>query len=537
MGTTGDAATDGPGESRGHDGGGNGDPPRDDGPTGHPPHDHPPTAPVRPPTAPDEPPTAHDRPAGGAKPFGGAEPVGDAESVGGAKPFGGEKSVGGAMPAGGGESSGPAAPPGSGTPPAPDELTALHARIAALEAREKAARPAREHHRLRSFFSGVLVFLGCLLVPLGLVAAWTADIVGDTDRYVRTVRPLASDPDVQAAVADRVTTAVMDHIDLASLLQGVAPDQRPLVEKALGKLGGSLESAVGDFVHQRAQDVVASPAFETVWTDANRAVHTSLDRALTGDEDGAVKIETDQVTIDLAPVIDRVKERLVASGLTVAADIPEIHTDFTVLRSDDIGKAKTGFALLQKLGTWLPVIAVVLLAGGILLAVRRRRALVAGALGFAAAALVLGIALTVFRTVYLNALPSDVSPAAAGSVYDALVRYLRTSVRVCAALGVLVALAAWLTGPSRPAVLARGLWRSGIGATRATADRAGMRLGPVGGFVRRFRAWIVWILVAAAAVAYVLWPYPTGWVVIGLALALLFALAVTDFLADDTPDP
>ncbi|MFH8729722.1 hypothetical protein [Streptomyces termitum] len=454
-------------------------------------------------------------PAGGAKPFGSAKPAGGAEK-----------------PAGGGESSGPAAPPGPGA--AQDELTALHARIAALEAREKAARPAKEHHRLRSFFSGVLVLVGCLLVPLGLVAAWTADIVGDTDRYVRTVRPLASDPDVQAAVADRVTTAVMDHIDLASLLQGVAPDQRPLVEKALGKLGGSLESAVGDFVHERAQDVVASPAFETIWTDANRAVHTSLDRALTGDEDGVVKIETDQVTIDLAPVIDRVKERLVASGLTVAGSVPEIHTDFTVLRSDDIGKARTGFALLQKLGTWLPVIAVVLLAGGILLAVRRRRALVAGALGFAAAALVLGIALTVFRTVYLDALPSDVSPAAAGSVYDALVRYLRTSVRVCAALGVLVALAAWLTGPSRPAVLARGLWRSGIGATRATADRAGMRLGPVGAFVRRFRTWIVWILVAAAAVAYVLWPYPTGWVVIGLALALLFALAVTDFLADAT---
>ncbi|MFE1546930.1 hypothetical protein [Streptomyces sp. NPDC058718] len=413
-----------------------------------------------------------------------------------------------------------------------DDLAALRARIAALEAGAETPRPPR--HRLRSFCAALLIVIGCVLTPLGIVASWTSDIVGDTDRYVQTVTPLASDPDVQAAVANRVTTAVMEHIDLNSLLEGVAPDQRPLLEKALGKLGDSLESAVGSFVHDRAQDVVASSAFETIWTDANRAIHTSLDRALTGSDDGAVKIETDKVTIDLAPVIDRVKERLVDSGLTVAGKIPEVHTDFTVVQADDIGKVKTGFSLLQLMGVWLPVISVLLVAGGILLAARRRRALVAGALGVAVAAVVLGVALTVFRTVYLNALPSGTSPAAAGAVYDTLVRYLRTSVRVYATLGVLLAIAAWISGPSRPATLARGLWDSGISATRATADRAGLRTGPVGPFVRRYRTWITWILVAAAAVACVFWPHPTGWVVVGLALGLLFALAVVAFLAEES---
>ncbi|WP_426364729.1 hypothetical protein [Streptomyces sp. E-08] len=412
-----------------------------------------------------------------------------------------------------------------------DELSVLRARVAALEADKAVARPP--HHRVRSFFAALLIVIGCVLVPLGIVASWTSSIVGDTDRYVQTVAPLADDPDIQAAVATRVTNAVMEHIDLPSLLEGVAPDQRPLAAKALGKLGGSLESAVKSFVHERAQDVVASSAFETIWTDANRAIHTSLDRALTGSDEGAVKIETDTVTIDLAPVIDRVKQRLVDSGLDVAAKIPEIHTDFTVVKSDDIGKVKTGFSLLQLMGVWLPVIAVLLVVGGVLLAVRRRRTLIAAALGVAFAAIVLGVALTVFRTVYLNALPADVSPAAAGSVYDTLIRFLRTSVRVYATLGILLALAAWLSGPSRPAVLVRGLWRSGITATRATADHAGMNLGPVGPFVARYRTWITWILVAGAAAAVVFWPYPTAWVVVGVALLLLFVLAVVAFLAEE----
>ncbi|MEU8764584.1 hypothetical protein [Streptomyces sp. NPDC048659] len=413
-----------------------------------------------------------------------------------------------------------------------DELSVLRARVAALEAEAGSRPPAPAHHRVRSFFSALLIVVGCVLAPLSLLAAWTADLLGDTGRYVATVAPLASDADVQAAVATRVTNAVMEHLDLKDLLEGVAPEQRPLLEKSLGKLGNSLEGAVGSFVHEKAQDVVASDQFQTIWNDANRAVHTSLDRALTGNDDGAVKINQDTVTLDLAPVVDQVKQRLVDSGLTVAGKIPEVHTDFTLVQSDDIGKAKTGFALLQKMGFWLPVIAVVLVAGGVLLAARRRRSLVAAALGVVAGALVLGIGLTVFRTVYLNALPNGVSPAAAGSVYDILIRYLRTSVRMVAVLGLVVALAAWLSGPGKYAVLVRGVWHSGIGAARTTADHAGFRTGPVGPFVGRHRRWITWVLVALAVLAYVLWSYPTGWVVVGLALALLFAFAVTEFLAE-----
>ncbi|MER6562816.1 hypothetical protein ABT300_34810 [Streptomyces sp. NPDC001027] len=412
--------------------------------------------------------------------------------------------------------------------PADAELAMLRARVAALEA-ERSRPPA--HHRVRSVLAVVLIVLGCVLAPLGLVAAWTSSIVGDTDRYVATVRPLAADKDVQNAVADRVTDALMERIDLTALLQDAAPAQRPLLEKALGRLGPSLEDAVRSFVHDKAQAIVASDAFQKIWTDANRRIHSSVEKALTGSGGGAVKINNDTVTLDLAPVVDQVKQRLVDSGLTIAGKIPEIHTDFTVVRSEDIGKVKTYFRVLQLVGFWLPVVAVLLIAAGVLLTAHRRRVLIVAALCFAFATLLLGVALTVFRVVYLDALPAGVSQPAAGSVYDTLVRFLRTSVRSAVALGVVIALAAWLTGPGRHAELVRRLWHSGIGAVRTTADHAGLRTGPVGPFVDRYRTWITWILAGGAVLAFLLWPYPTGWVVVGLALALLFALAIVDFLA------
>ncbi|MFE9629606.1 hypothetical protein [Streptomyces sp. NPDC006463] len=417
-----------------------------------------------------------------------------------------------------------------GTEDGRSEVEQLHARVTALEA-EKAAREPR--HRWKSFFAALLIVIGCVLAPLAAVASWASSEVGDTDRYVQTVAPLASDPDIQAAAANRVTDAVMEHIDIPALLEGVAPADKPRLEKALGKLGDSLENAVRSFVHDKAQDVIASDTFQRIWTEANRRIHTVVVKALTGSGGGAVKINNDSVTVDLGPVVDQVKQRLVDEGMSVAAKIPEVHTDFTVLRADDIGKVKTYFRLLQIAGNWLPVLSVLLVAAGVLLSRHRRRVLVTAALAFAFAMLMLGAALTVFRVVYLNALPDTVSQPAAESVYDALTLYLRSTVRMTVVLGVVIALAAWLTGPGRWASFVQQGWHSGIGAVRSTADRAGMRTGPVGPFVQRHRTWITWVLVAAAVLTFVLWSYPTGLVILVIALVLLFAMAVAEFLAEE----
>ncbi|MFJ6698930.1 hypothetical protein ACIQM4_23015 [Streptomyces sp. NPDC091272] len=386
-------------------------------------------------------------------------------------------------------------------------------------------------HRGRSFLATVLIMIGCLLAPLAAVASWAAGTVGDTDRYVATVGPLADDPAVQDAVADRATDALTARIDLSTLLSDVAAADRPRLAQALGRLGDSLEGAVHSFVHDQARAVAGSDAFRDFWNQANRRAQSSLRKALTGSGGGAVQLKGDTVTLDLAPFVDRVKERLVDEGMTVANRIPEIHTDFTLVRSDDVGRAKSYVRLLQLAGNWLPVIALVLVTAGVLLSPRRRRALAGAALAVAVTCGLLGVGLRVLRVFYLDRLPVDVSQDAAAAVYDTLTRTMFTMVRSVVALGVVVALAAWLTGPGRRAALVRGLWTSGIGAVRSTADRGGMRLGPVGPFVRRHRTSLTWVLVAAALLVHLWWSYPTGWVVVGIALCLLFLLAVVEFLA------
>ncbi|MFJ9519577.1 hypothetical protein ACIRPK_15110 [Kitasatospora sp. NPDC101801] len=413
----------------------------------------------------------------------------------------------------------------------PTELEELRQRLALLE---EGATPPRNRHRVRSFCAVLLILLACVLTPLSAVAAWTNSQVGDTDRYLATVTPLAENPAVRAAVTDRATTEIMKHLPVGTLLDEVTPDQRPLLNAALGRVSSAITDGLTGFVHNQVQKVVESDAFVTVWVAVNRNAHAAVDRILTGEGGGAVQARGDTVTLDLAPLIDQVKTRLVADGLGIAAKIPEIHTDFVLVQSDAVPKARTAFRLLDLAGFWLPVLTVLCAGAGVLLAGRRRRALVTAALGVAAGAALLGLGLTVFRAFYQDRLPAGVNQAAATAVYDALVHYLRNTVRAVVVLGVLVAFGAWVSGRGRWAGTVRGFWEAGFGAVRGVAGRAGLRLGPVGRFVHRFKGWLVGVVLAGFVLAFLLWGYPTGAVVLWLGVGLLGALAVLELL-DDRP--
>lgn len=420
------------------------------------------------------------------------------------------------------------------------ELAELRKRVHALEGTEP--HPATRHHPFRSLGSVLLILLAALLSLLSVVAVWANSIVQDTDRYVDTVGPLASDPDVQQAVTNRVTAAVLAQVDVDALVKQLtdAASEKgvpPRLTELLGNLDGPIENGLKQLVSGSVERVVTSSAFETVWVNANRRAHSALDKALTGHGDGAVQLKNNQVVIDLGPIVADVKKRLVDAGFAPAAKIPDVHTNFVVFASKDIGKIRTYVRVLELLGGWLPVIALLVAAAGVYVAFNRRHALIGAALAVFVAMLVLGIGLTVARDVYLNHLPAGASEAAAGSVYDALVKFLRAGVRALAAVALFTAVGAFLAGPSRIAVATRTGCRRSIGALRDVATSAGLRLGAVGRFVHRFKRWIGVVILVVAAVVLFTWTYPTTAVVVWTAVITLAAFAIREFLDHDDSAP
>ncbi|MGW3415526.1 hypothetical protein [Streptomyces sp. NPDC000888] len=137
-----------------------------------------------------------------------------------------------------------------------------------------------------------------------------------------------------------------------------------------------------------------------------------------------------------------------------------------------------------------------------------------------------------FRALYLDGLPAGVSQPAAGAVFDTLVRFLRTTVRMVITLGVIVALSAWLTGQGRAASRVLAAWTGGIGAVRGAT---GFAAGPTGEWVHRVKPWLNWTVVAVAAATLLAWDRPTPAVTVWIALGALLALALVEFLDDREP--
>ncbi|HEU5042688.1 MAG TPA: hypothetical protein VFT75_00970 [Nocardioidaceae bacterium] len=419
------------------------------------------------------------------------------------------------------------------------ELERLRARVAELEGELQEAQtpPEARRHRIRAGFAALLIVLGCVLAPFSVVSVWASTQMSNTDRWVATVEPLVHDPAVQSAIADNVTVAILDKVDVHTLatqaLSTLAdrPNVPPRLAAVLPGLAVPITNGVEGFIGTQVDKAVASPAFATVWDQANRVAHQNLVNLLEGNQNGALTAQNGEVTLNLAPIIAQVKQRLVARGFTPAAQIPAVDKSFVLVKSDAVTKAQGLYRLLNTMGIWLPIITLALLAGGIALARRHLRALGVAAFGVAGSMLVLGVALAVARVLYLNAVPSDVLPAqAAGDVYDTLIRFLRYSLRSVAAVGLVVGLGAYLTGPGSGAVRTRAAFSRGIGGLRGGAERAGMQTGVVGTWTFAHKRWLRIGAVVLGAVVLVLWSQPNVPVILTITGLVLLALAVIEFL-------
>jgi hypothetical protein len=386
--------------------------------------------------------------------------------------------------------------------------------------------------------SAILITLACVLAPVAVASSWASTQVSSTNAYVETVAPLAHDPAVQKAIANEVTTTIFENLDVkgytTDALTALAdrPNVPPRIAAALPGLAVPISNGVQNFTKDQVNKFVASPQFAKLWEQVNRTAHEQVNILLSGQQGGALSAQGNQITLNLGPIIAKVKAQLVDQGFTLASKIPTINKSFVLVQSSSISKAQGFYSTLNALGVWLPIAVLVLLAAGVLLARDQRRALVKAALGLTGAMLVLGVALALARTWYVNTTPLDIlTPQAAGDVFDTLVRFMRTTLRMVALAGLVAALGAFLTGPSRFAVKTRATFEGGLGSLRGHAETAGWHTGRFGTWVYTYRRALEAAVAILGGLVLVFWARPTGWVVLGIALAVVLLVAVTEFLA------
>jgi hypothetical protein len=413
-------------------------------------------------------------------------------------------------------------------------LRAENERLRAIVARQ--AVPGGEARRRRRAgrwtVATVCLLIGCLLLPVGGVALWARAVIFDTDRYVETVAPLARDPAVQDAVADRITAEVFAALDIDGFtgraIDAVVKQGAPA---ELVMLRQPMVNGIRSFANTQVRNVVGTEVFAQAWEQANRAAHSGLVAALKGTRGGTIEVQNGTVSVNLGAFIAAVKPQLAAAGIPFADRIPAVNLSFPILRSDEIPKIQRAAALLDALALPLVLLAFLLITVAVWLAPGRRRMLSIAGFGIAASLLMLLGALAVGRGYYLDHLPPNSVPTeAAAVVWDTLMQQFTLRLQTVVVVGLVIAAGAWVIGPGQLARTIRsgGSWL--ITSARVGARRLGWRASATDRWVADHVAALRAAAVVLVIAVYALWSKPTGAVVVWLALALVVLMAAIELL-------
>jgi hypothetical protein len=336
--------------------------------------------------------------------------------------------------------------------------------------------------RWRRILAAVLIVISCILIPVSGLAIWVRNQLLNTDRYVETVTPLASNQNVIDTVAARLTDTLFANVNVEQVAKEALPPRADF-------LAGPLAAGTRQLVQQLSLRILESDQFKQVWVNANRRAHTLVDNALTGNGK-VINTANGKVTLNLSAIYQVVKQELANRGISIFDKIPinALSLRFELFDAKGLGQVQTAVDLLNKAAWVLPILAFVLLGVGLWLSPHRRKTLVRWGIGVAVALLVLGAAVTIGRYFYLDAVVSNTLPrATAAAVFDILVRFLRQGIRAVAAAALLVSLIAWLSGSGKNAVRARTTFMGAFGGIGDRAEGIGWTFGGFGRFVRTYR--------------------------------------------------
>ena len=428
----------------------------------------------------------------------------------------------------------------------PQKVAALESANAELTARlQSVAANAPEPPRRRSVGRGVvavlLLVLGSLLAPVAIVGGCSRLLLTDTEAFVATFAPLARDPGVQAFVTDEVVEAIDQKLDLDAIVGEVVDGlaealDRPRLTVALQLLRRPAVAGLESAIRNATNRLVTSDAFGVVWDQALRTTHTQAVAALSGDPNALITVTRDGLGIQLGPIVAQVKERLIEQGFALAARIPAVDKIIVIADGSSMAALQLGYRTAVAVGNWLPVVVLVLLAGGVFASVRRHRAALWAAIGVGIGGLLLLGAVAVGGSVAVTGVPpTTMPPDVTRLFYDTATGALSDLAWVSVVLALVIGPIAWLSGPSRPARRLRAGYSGVTGRLRHAAYGAGLSTGSVGDWLYAQR-FLLRALIAAGGAVFLLLnrPLQLG-TILGCTAVCLIILLVLSLV--ERPEP
>jgi len=322
---------------------------------------------------------------------------------------------------------------------------------------------------------GLVTALFVIAVVTGLLAVltlWLNRQALNTDNWSNTSSQLLADPKVQDAVGAYLVDQVFQNVDVAGELQQALPPRA-------APLAGPAAAGLREFADRTAPELLARPRVQAAWRQANRVAHRQLLRVLNGGGAG-VSTQNGRVVLNLHTLVDQLatslgvqaqvakaRAKVQGAGSNAAVrgalqqrlgvTLPQSSGQIVILRSSQLKTAQNAAKAIRGLAFVFTALTLILFALAVWLARGWRRV----ALRTAGWCFVgVGLAVLLARRVGGNQLvdslvaSSSIRPAAhsAWTIGTSLLYDVALATFV---YGVILVVAAWLAGPSRPAVAVR----------------------------------------------------------------------------------
>jgi len=345
---------------------------------------------------------------------------------------------------------------------------------------------------VRSIAAVLIFVIAAALTPLAMLGNWGHATVVNSEQFLATVGPLAESPQVQAAVSEAVSAAIVKQVDTTSIvgdfLGGLLNN-----DQLSASLSAPIAAGVNKLIGEIVQGFIASDAFQKVWVTLAGATQKSVVAILQGGNEGPIQMKGDQLVLDISDLLTAVQSQLVAQGVSLAdkVTVPASDRQIVLFEAPVVAQLQFVYSLTSPILQWFPLLMAILFGLAITLARRRPRMVLAVGIALVVTGGLTTWALGVGKTFFVDQLAGTVFGGASGVFWDTLLNYLMTGLQGLMIFGVVVAIAGWFAGSSRPAKNVRAHMVAGLTELGSNLPENGLST-----FLRERADTVRWVITA-----------------------------------------
>lgn len=294
--------------------------------------------------------------------------------------------------------------------------------------------------RGRSVTAVVLMVVGTLLLPVGIIGHWTYRTFTNNEQYVATVAPLTQSPEVQSAIAETLSDSLITSDEAAAQVKEWFP-------KAPDGLVNTVSQAVVTAVGAVSEKLVASPQFSQLWAEANSDAQKAAIALLTNQPPPSLSVQDGNLVLNLDVLRANVRAQLQTKGINLPqVQAGKVPATVVLMQNTQIQTIRSYYSWAAPLLQWFIALPILLLILSFLLRPDKARGMRWMAYGVLIGAGIVAIFLLTGDNLLTPNFEGTPFAQAQSVIWNTLTVYLSRAAWITAGIGLVLLIAGVLWG-------------------------------------------------------------------------------------------